>query len=50
MASGIKKGIHRTTARLADGAIKTYVYAWKGGPRPDMPTPRRFSNMTGGTC
>ena len=33
MASRIKKGIHRTTARLADGAIKTYVYAWKGGPR-----------------
>jgi integrase len=27
------KGINSYTARLADGAKKTYWYAWKGGPR-----------------
>jgi hypothetical protein len=27
------KGINRVTARLADGHIATYYYAWKGGPR-----------------
>jgi integrase len=27
------KGINSYTARLADGSIKTYWYAWKGGPR-----------------
>jgi integrase len=27
------KGINSYTAKLADGSIKTYWYAWKGGPR-----------------
>lgn len=27
------KGINRNRKRLADGTIKTYYYAWKGGPR-----------------
>jgi integrase len=27
------KGINCCTAKLADGTIKTYWYAWKGGPR-----------------
>ena len=27
------KGINRVAARLADGRINTYFYAWKGGPR-----------------
>src|SRR5262249_56230792 len=27
------KGLHWTTARLADGSKKTYWYAWKNGPR-----------------
>jgi hypothetical protein len=35
------KGINSLTKRLADGTIKTYWYAWKGGPRidaePDAP-------------
>lgn len=25
--------LHKVTARLADGSLKTYRYAWKGGPR-----------------
>jgi integrase len=29
------KGINSHTAKLADGATKTYWYAWKGGPRLD---------------
>jgi hypothetical protein len=27
------KGINSYTARLADGTLRTYWYAWKGGPR-----------------
>lgn len=27
------KGLHKTQARRADGTVKTYWYAWKGGPR-----------------
>jgi len=27
------KGLHWTTATLADGTKKTYCYAWRGGPR-----------------
>jgi integrase len=27
------KGIHSTYAKLADGSIKVYWYAWRGGPR-----------------
>jgi len=27
------KGINSLTARLADGTVRTYWYAWKGGPR-----------------
>ena len=26
------KGINRITKRLADGTVRTYFYAWKGGP------------------
>src|SRR5262245_134737 len=26
------KGINRVTKRLADGTLKTFWYAWKGGP------------------
>jgi integrase len=35
------KGINSITKRLADGSIKTYWYAWKGGPplRGDPGTP-----------
>jgi hypothetical protein len=27
------KGIHSTHVKLADGSIKIYWYAWRGGPR-----------------
>lgn len=27
------KGINKVTKRLANGALKSYYYAWKGGPR-----------------
>jgi integrase len=27
------KGLHWTTAKLADGSTRTYFYAWKNGPR-----------------
>jgi hypothetical protein len=27
------KGINRSVRRLADGTIKTFWYAWRGGPR-----------------
>lgn len=27
------KGIHRVTKRLAGGGLRTYYYAWRGGPR-----------------
>ena len=27
------KGINSLTTTLADGTVKTYWYAWKGGPR-----------------
>ena len=27
------KGINKITKRLADRSIRTYYYAWKGGPR-----------------
>jgi hypothetical protein len=26
-------GIHRVTKRLAGGGLRTYYYAWRGGPR-----------------
>jgi hypothetical protein len=29
----VLKGIHRVKARLATGEIKTYCYAWRGGPQ-----------------
>jgi hypothetical protein len=29
------KGINGLTKKLADGTVKTYWYAWKGGPRID---------------
>jgi hypothetical protein len=31
------KAITGFTTRLADGTVKTYWYAWKGGPRIDAP-------------
>ena len=27
------KGVHRVRKRLADGTLRTYHYAWRGGPR-----------------
>ena len=33
MAVGPIKGLHKATARVADGSRRTYWYAWKGGPR-----------------
>src|SRR5215470_18367559 len=27
------KGINRSVKRLADGTVKTFWYAWRGGPR-----------------
>ena len=27
------KGVHRVTKRLARGGLRTYYYAWRGGPR-----------------
>ena len=27
------KGVHRVQKRLAGGRIRTYYYAWRGGPR-----------------
>ena len=29
------KGVHRVEMRLATGQIRTYYYAWRGGPRID---------------
>ena len=29
------KGVHRVGMRLANGEIRTYYYAWRGGPRID---------------
>ena len=29
----VLKGVHKVRARLADGSIKTYYYAWRGGPQ-----------------
>jgi hypothetical protein len=28
----VLKGIHKVQARLSTGEIKTYYYAWRGGP------------------
>src|SRR5258708_20873307 len=37
----VLKGIHKVKARLSTGEIKTYYYAWRGGPqikgRPGTP-------------
>lgn len=33
MAAAPIKGLHKATARVADGSRRTYWYAWKGGPR-----------------
>lgn len=27
------KGVHKVRATLADGSVRTYFYAWRGGPR-----------------
>ncbi len=35
MAPTFTKGLHKATARVADGSTRTYWYAWKGGPRLD---------------
>ncbi|KJC60189.1 hypothetical protein UP10_13990 [Bradyrhizobium sp. LTSPM299] len=29
----VLKGIHKVKARLAAGELKTYYYAWRGGPQ-----------------
>src|ERR1700722_10701368 len=29
----VLKGIHRVKMRLASGEVKTYFYAWRGGPQ-----------------
>jgi hypothetical protein len=29
----VLKGIHKVKARLSTGEIKTYYYAWRGGPQ-----------------
>ncbi|WP_247402226.1 site-specific integrase [Bradyrhizobium sp. 76] len=29
----VLKGVHRVNARLATGEVKTYYYAWRGGPQ-----------------
>ena len=29
------KGVHKVRRRLADGSVRTYYYAWRGGPRID---------------
>lgn len=31
------KGVHQVKKRLADGSTVTYYYAWRGGPRIDVP-------------
>ncbi|MFZ1883511.1 MAG: hypothetical protein WAU53_07900 [Rhodoplanes sp.] len=37
----VLKGIHKVNKRLATGELKTYYYAWRGGPqikaRPGSP-------------
>lgn len=35
MRAGPIKGLHKATARRADGTTRVYWYAWKGGPRLD---------------
>lgn len=29
----VLKGVHKVNKLLSSGAIKTYVYAWRGGPQ-----------------
>ena len=29
----MQKGVHKLRVKLADGSLKTYIYAWRGGPR-----------------
>lgn len=37
------KGLNRVSKRLADGTVKTYFYAWKGGPQlPGTPGSPEF--------
>jgi hypothetical protein len=31
------KGVHKVHARLSNGEVVTYHYAWRGGPRIDAP-------------
>lgn len=33
----VLKGIHNVKAKVADGSIVTYCYAWRGGPRINAP-------------
>ncbi len=42
------KGIHTTYKKLADGTVKKYYYAWKGGPRINAePGTLEFSRLFG---
>jgi hypothetical protein len=40
------KGLNSITKRLADGTVRTYWYAWKGGPplRGEPGTPEFIAN------
>ncbi len=41
----VLKGIHKVKARLSTGEVKTYYYAWRGGPqiksKPGTPSANR---------
>ena len=40
---GVLKGIDSARARLSDGTVRTYYYAWRGGPRlPGSPGDPEF--------
>jgi len=42
----VLKGIDSAVKRLADGSIRTYHYAWRGGPRLEgMPGPPQFGGQ-----
>ncbi len=45
MASDPIRGLHKTLARLSDGSVRVYWYAWRGGPRlPGVPGTPEFEN------
>ena len=46
------KGVHRVKVRLASGALATYYYAWRGGPRlvGEPGSPQFLASYTTAAC